>query len=621
MKRIISKINDNNDFVETWYKTLKWLAIVSGILTFIIFSLLILNYIQFKLSDPLNSKELLELKAKLTKQPGDISIKENIRELDLQLRKEYFKRREFSRFGSYFLIVSVIIFLISSKSYYDHYKKIPMPGSTTDQYSDFVISTKARWSIVVASLILGSSAIALIVSSNTGNFLKNIEQIVITKELSTKLEEEEKSQETEAVAQESSLATTQPETTIPETGISTSISYPSEEEIRKNWNRFRGPGGLGISTYTNIPSSWDGKTGKGILWKSKIPLPGNNSPIVWGKRVFLTGATESKREIYCFDADSGKLLWQRAVENIPGSSLIPPKVTDDTGYSAPTAVTDGQRVCAIFANGDLACFDFEGNRIWARNLGNPNNVYGHASSLDIYKNLLIVLYDQGGAEDNLSKLIAIDIASGNNVWEAPRPVPNSWATPIIINTGNREEIITSGNPWVISYEPSTGKEFWRAKCLSGDVAPSPVYGDGLVFATNAYARLAAIRPDGQGDVSQTNIVWTARDGLPDICSPLFAEGMVFLLQTYGLLTCYDSKDGKVIWDNDLAETFFASPSLVGDKIYLINEDGVTIILQLGKEFKEIARCELGEKVSASPAFMDGRIYIRGKENLYCIANR
>lgn len=620
MKRIVNRINDDINIVEIWYQTIKWLAIVSGILTFIIFSLLILNYFQLKLSSPLNSRELLELKTKLIKQPWDISIKENIRELDLQLRKEYFKRREFSRFGSYFIIVSSAIFLISAKSYYDHYKKIPIPNSADDQRSEFVIKAKARWSIVIACLILGSSAIALIVSSNTEDFLKSIEQIVISKEFEAKIKSEEKLKEAEIVSQESSLITAQSETLISETEVSVSISYPSEEEIKKNWNRFRGPGGLGTSAYINIPVSWNGKTGDGILWKAKISLPGNNSPVVWGNRVFLTGATESKREIYCFDADTGKLLWQRAMENIPGSSPVPPKVTDDTGYAAPTAVTDGQRVCAIFANGDIACFDFSGNRIWAKSLGNPNNVYGHASSLDIYKNLLIVLYDQGGSEDNLSKLIAMDIASGENLWQATRPVPNSWATPIIINTGSREEIITSGNPWVISYDPSTGKELWRAKCLSGDVAPSPVYGDGLVFATNAYAKLAAIRPGGQGDVTQTNIVWTARDGLPDICSPLFGGGMVFLLQTYGLLTCYDAKDGKQIWDNDFAETFFASPSLVGDKIYLINEDGVTIIIQLDKEFKEIARCELGEKVSASPAFMDGRIYIRGKENLYCIAN-
>ncbi len=621
MKRFINNINDNTSLVETWYQTSKWLAIVSGIITLIVFFFLIFNYLQLKLSDPLNSRELLELKAQLIKQPGNVSIKESIRDLDLRLRREYFRRREFSKFGSYFIIFSTAIFLISIKSYYDYHKRIPIPSPSDKQYSESIINAKTRWIVFGFFLIFGSSAVVLILGSNTGDTLRNIEQNVTEKKLETRLAKDEDIQKSEVIPQDSSLTTAESEMPVSETGYLPSISYPSEEEIKKNWNRFRGPGGLGISTYTNIPTSWDGKTGKNILWKTKIPLPGNNSPIVWGKRIFLTGATETKREVYCFDADTGKLLWQNAVENVPGSSPLPPKVTDDTGYAAPTAVTDGNMVYAIFANGDIACFDFEGNRVWAKSLGNPNNIYGHASSLDIYKNLLIVLYDQGGAEDNLSKLIAINTLSGEYVWETVRPVPNSWATPIIINTGTREEIITSGNPWVISYDPSTGKELWRAKCLSGDVAPSPVYGDGLVFATNAYARLAAVRPGGQGDVTQSNIAWTARDGLPDICSPLFAGGMVFLLQTYGLLTCYNAKDGKLIWDNDLAETFLASPSLVGDNIYLITEDGVTIIIKLDKEFKEITRCELSEKVSASPAFMDGRIYIRGKENLYCIANR
>jgi outer membrane protein assembly factor BamB len=238
----------------------------------------------------------------------------------------------------------------------------------------------------------------------------------------------------------------------------------------------------------------------------------------------------------------------------------------------------------------------------------------------MYKNLLIVLYDQGSADDNLSKIIAFDSTSGSVVWETKRPVPNSWATPIIINTGKRDEIITDGSPWVIAYDPATGSEFWRVKCLSGDVAPSPVYGNGLVFAVNAYAKLAAIRPDGQGDVTQTNVAWTGDSGLPDICSPLTNGDLLFLLQTYGLMTCYDAKTGQIVWENDFAETFRASPSLVGDKVYLLTVDGLMIIINAGREIKEIGRYELGEKTNCSPAFLDGRIYIRGKENLYCIGN-
>jgi outer membrane protein assembly factor BamB len=237
----------------------------------------------------------------------------------------------------------------------------------------------------------------------------------------------------------------------------------------------------------------------------------------------------------------------------------------------------------------------------------------------MYQNLLIVLLDQGGAEDGISEIVGIEGTSGKTVWETDRPVPNSWATPIIIDTGDREEIITCGSPWVIAYQPATGAELWRAKCLGGDIAPSPVYGDGLVFVTNTYEILAAIRPGGQGDVTETHIVWTAEDGLPDICSPLTNGELVFLLETYGLLTCYDAKDGTKVWEQDLEETLTASPSLAGDNLYLMTSDGIMITVKASREFKEVGRSKLGENSEACPAFLDGRIYIRGEENLYCIA--
>ena len=157
---------------------------------------------------------------------------------------------------------------------------------------------------------------------------------------------------------------------------------PSDAEIAKAWPRFRGPGGLGISAYTNVPDAWDAASGKGIVWKTPVPLPGNNSPVVWGKRVFLSGADKHRREVYCFDADSGKLVWRQNVPGTPQSTAKPPEVTDDTGYAAPTTATDGRRVFAIFANGDLAAFDVSGKPAWAKSLGIPENSYGHASSLD-----------------------------------------------------------------------------------------------------------------------------------------------------------------------------------------------------------------------------------------------
>jgi len=603
----IDEIRDGSSGVSSpWYWASLGTAVVAGMFSLIVCVLLLSNYLQGKASEPLDSKELGELKATLLREPGNDSVKDQIRSLDLRLRKEYFRRREFSRRGAYLLMGGVLVSLIGIKSAATYRRKLPMGQAASPPLGghdeELHSAMLARRFVGIFAIVIGSAALVLAVTSDrslTGELRK---AILASSETSG------------AVAIES-------------------VAYPSEEEIKRNWPRFRGPGGLGVSAYTNIPSSWSGKTGEGILWKTAIPLPGENSPIAWGDRVFLTGADEEKREIYCFDGNSGELLWQRAVENIPFSSPEPPEVSEDTGLAAPTAATDGRRVYAIFANGDLACFDFDGQQVWARNLGPLDNIYGHASSLTMYRNLVLVQLDQASGEDGVSQLMAIEGTSGRTVWRTGRPVANSWASPIVIedsrlNTQDSRQVITCGNPWVIAYEPATGEELWRVDCLSGDVAPSPVYaaigGDGyatgLVFAANAYALMAAIRPDGRGDATESNIVWTAEDGLPDICSPLTNGELVFLLETYGLLTCYDAKNGEKVWEEDLVETFKASPSLVGDCVYLMTEDGIMIIIKADREFKEIGRYELGENSRGSPAFLDGRMYIRGEENLYCIAN-
>jgi outer membrane protein assembly factor BamB len=617
---------DDNEVTRSWYKASLIIAVFAFVFSIIASALMVSNFIQLKSSDPLNSPELAELKAQLFRQPADVSLKEQIRTLDLQLRKSYFHHRAFSKFGGYLLIVSIAIFLIGIKLVEFYRSKLPMPITPNNQNTgEYKNIKKTRWVVIIIGLLFINGVVAMVVDSNRGfskDFLSNAEQIVAEANI---LQESKQNEIQQASSENTGQQLTGQATTI--TGAqainptSQSAVYPTLEEIKKNWSRFRGPEGLGISYYSNIPSSWNGKTGENIAWKTPIPLPGENSPIIWGKRIFLTGANDKKREVYCFDTDTGKLIWQKPVENIPGSDPQPPKVYDDTGYAAPTATTDGQRFYAIFANGDLVAFDFTGNLVWAKNLGNPKSMYGYASSLLTYKNMLIVLYDQGSVDDNLSKIIAFDSISGSVVWETKRPVPNSWATPIIINTGKREELITSANPYVIAYDPATGSEFWRAKCLTGDIAPSPVYANGFVYATNAYAKLVAIRPDGQGDVTQTNIAWSADSGLPDICSPLTNGDLLFLLQTYGLMTCYDAKTGQIVWDNDFAETFNASPSLVGDKLYLLTADGLMIIIKADRKFEETARHDIGEKTNGTPAFLDGRIYIRGKENLYCIGKR
>jgi outer membrane protein assembly factor BamB len=232
----------------------------------------------------------------------------------------------------------------------------------------------------------------------------------------------------------------------------------------------------------------------------------------------------------------------------------------------------------------------------------------------------LIQYDQGGVEDEISELIALDGYSGRVVWQIKRPVGNSWSSPVVVNIGEQYQLLTCADPWVISYNPSDGTELWRVNCLSGDIASSPIYANGFVFVIEPYSKLVAIKADGKGDVTETHIAWVSEEGGSDICSPISNGESIFMLATEGLLECYTVSDGKRLWEKDLEEYFMASPCLVGNKLYLLSDKGIMFIAEVGAEYKELSKCELGEKCYASPAFADGRIYIRGVENLYCIGS-
>lgn len=565
--------NSDNSIKSSWYEAAKGVAIAAGIFFVIIFGLLVLNHLQIKLLDPMRTERLANLKLQLLEQPKNEQLISDIRELDLQLRKDKIRRLQFSKRGGLLLLGVVAVFLIGIKSAKAFKEKRPCPPAITDQQVRQIRQAiLARWGMAIC---LSVAVVIALLFVNTSKI------------------------------------------DFAESGL----SYPSDEEIAKNWSSFRGPGGSGVSAYTNIPTEWDGKSGQKIMWKTAVPLPGHNSPIVWGDRVFLSGATKQKRQVYCFDTISGKLLWQADLTGPSKASGEVLELEDETGYAASTVATDGSRVFAIFPTGDVGCFDFEGKKLWARNLGTPGSAYGYASSFAVYQNLLLIQYDQENAEDNKSRMMALDTFSGVTVWETSRPVPNSWTSPIVVKIAEQSQLITCADPWVIAYNPSNGAELWRAECLGTDVAPSPIYAGGLVFGIHPYTSLVAIKPTGQGDVTKTHIAWKAADNIPDICSPVSNGDSIFLLETSGKLTCYKVSDGTKLWEEDLKTNFMASPNLVDDRLYLLSEKGVMYIAKISDGYVELAKCLLGENCYASPAFADGRIYIRGVENLYCIGDK
>jgi outer membrane protein assembly factor BamB len=569
MEKKPKEIEEKNKAV-LWYNIAKRSAVVAAVLAGILSVLMVANYIQTKSVDPLNSQAISQLMTELKQNPDDTVLIEQIRALDLLARKAYFTHQWQIRTGSYLLFAFVLILLLALK--YMRSLEIRLPDLTQEPEpeNEWESRLKSRKYILYGGLGVVLLAFVLGVLSQT-----ELDKIGVFQQGETR----------------------------------GAPDYPGIDEIRENWPGFRGPEGIGWAYHTDVPTEWDGPSGKNILWKIPIVHPGYNSPIIWGKKIFLSGADRRTQVVYCIDADTGEILWQVELNDVPGSPERKPQVTEDTGFAAPTMTTDGSRVFALFATGDIVCLDFDGNRIWAKNLGVPENHYGHSSSLITYQDLLLVQYDQNTG----GRLLALRTPSGDLVYDQPREVEISWASPILVNTGKRDELVLNANPFVMSHDPRTGQELWRVRCMLGEIAPSPAYADGMVFAVNDYARLAGIKLGESAEM-----VWEYIDDLSEVSSPLASKDFLFMAASYGTVTCFDNKTGERLWLEDFEEGFYSSPILVGDHVYLMDMSGATYVFEAGKEYRLVSRNELGENAMSIPAFMHGRIYIRGTKNLYCI---
>jgi outer membrane protein assembly factor BamB len=584
------------------YPTVLLTAVVAGVFSAVVCALLLADFARRSIALPLERPEFVAARAKLSEHPDDEALRGQIRGLDLEFRREYFRRRQFAYRGGWLLAGGLAITLIALRLATTLRRRLPMPaGSPPREDPEIELTRWARWAVAGLVLLLAATAVGL--SFGYRSLLpERLDQVA---------------READAPPASGADAPRSP------TPIPAAAALPSPEEFARSWPRFRGPHGAGVSAYDNVPTSWDVDTGEGIRWQTPVPLPGNSSPVVWQDHVFLTGATAKRREVYCFDADTGKLQWQKEVPGTPQSTGAPPKVSEGTGYASSTPATDGRYLFAIFANGDVAAFDFSGRLVWQVSLGIPKNTYGYATSLTTYGELLIIQYDQGSAKEGQSKLLALRATTGEVAWQVPRQVPNSWSTPIVVEQQGVATIMTCADPWVIAYAAADGKEIWRAKCLRQDVGPSPVYADGRLAVVNEFPCLSVIEAGGQGDVTESHVKWTADAGLSDTCSPLVTGPYLLLLASYGTLTCYDVVEGgDPLWEMDFDDGFQSSPSLAGGRVYLFGEEGNAWVIEPGaEEGKQIAEASLGEPCVTSPAFQEGRIYIRGKQHLFCIGTK
>ena len=585
-------------------KFLRLMSIISGTFSILLCILIIINFIQLKRTDPLNTPALNYLQEQLSKDPGNTALQQEIRQVDLLARKAFFTSQWQIRTGAYLLAISLILLVICLKSLEMTTPKIPSMIGTGHTDSLERRKTERRW-VVIAGMVL--VVISLTLAWFTHRMLTGSSSAITS--LVNQGSEKDTSAKSNGTTPTVTSSSADSTGLTKETSSTESEAPPAQNEIRANFPGFRGPGGNGVAFQKNIPVSWDGASGKNIKWKTEIPLPGYNSPIVWKDKIFLSGAKENQRAAYCFDANSGKLLWTTDLSKIQGSPAQMPKVTAETGLAAPTMTTDGHRVYVIFANGDLAALDFEGKTIWTKNLGLPKNHYGHSSSLIMYRDMLIIQYDQNGS----ANVMALAGKTGDKVWGTSRNVKISWASPVVVNTGNRTELILVAEPDVISYDPATGKELWKLDCISGEVGPSVAYANGMVFSINEYSKLAAIKLG-----PSATLAWENNDYLSDVPSPVAFNDFVIVVTSYGAVVCYDAASGKQQWLKELEKSVYSSPMIADGKIFIMDKQGTMHILKADKTLAVVGESALGEGSVCTPAFGDGRIYIRGNKHLFCI---
>jgi outer membrane protein assembly factor BamB len=394
------------------------------------------------------------------------------------------------------------------------------------------------------------------------------------------------------------------------------VSHVSAAE---NWPRWRGPRADGHSADTGVPVTWNASQ---VLWKTSLPGRGQSSPIIWEGRIFLTTAVEEglKRQVLCVDRTSGKILWSQNA-NWTGD---PEKLHKMNSYASATCVTDGQRVVAFFGRGGLHCYSIDGKHLWSQDVGPfEGNPWGTAACPVLVGDLVI----QNCDNDIDARLMAFNKHTGELVWKTQRPEYRGWSTPVLVRAGSREELLLNGDQGVTAYDPTTGQQLWFCKGFNGRGEPTVTPGKELVYLVNGKAGdIYAVQPGGEGDVTASRMAWhTPRRSGRDLPSPILIDKYLLVTSMSGILTCYDSSSGQVLFNERVGGNYSASPIAAHGLAYFQADEGDVVVVEPGPALKIVARNTVDpssdEIFRGSPAVYDGQIFLRSDKVLYCIGKQ
>ena len=389
----------------------------------------------------------------------------------------------------------------------------------------------------------------------------------------------------------------------------------------ENWPQFRGPHANGHTEAQGLPLTWS--ESQNVKWKTPLHDRGWSSPVIWGDQIWVTAATDDGKQMFalCVHKDTGKILHDIKLWDVEKPSPLGNALN---GYASPTPVIEEGRVYVSFGSYGTACLDTStGKILWQRRDLPCEHFRGPGSSPILFENLLITHFD--GYDHQY--VAALNKDTGQTVWKTDRDVDygtsngdtmKAFATPIVIEAAGKLQLISPTSKATLSYDPRTGREYWRVRYNSFSAAGMPLFGHGLVYINTGFGKadLMAVKPDGEGDVTATHVVWVAKKSIGSKPSQVLVDDLIFNVHDGGVATCLDAKTGEEQWSRRLGGEFSASPLYGDGKVYFFGQDGVCTVIKPGREYVELAKNSLEDGFMSSPAVTGKALILRTRSALY-----
>jgi outer membrane protein assembly factor BamB len=399
-----------------------------------------------------------------------------------------------------------------------------------------------------------------------------------------------------------------------------------------DWRQFRGPGALGRSDATGVPTTWGDN--QNVVWKAPLPGPGASSPITLGNRIFLTCFTgyktassepgqmsDLKRHLLCLNLADGKVVWDSAM---PAELPEQERIREDHGYASSTPVTDGERVYVFYGKSGVFAFDLNGKQLWKANVGSKLNGWGSATSPVVHKDLVLV-----NASVESESLVALDKRTGKEAWRAGG-VNESWHAPVLVTAPDgKTEVVVAVMKKILGFDVTDGKPLWQCDTgINWYMCPTPIAEQGIVYAVGGRTPSGglAVRAGGRGNVTESHVLWKINKGT-NVPSPILHEGHLYYVHdNLGIAYCVNAKTGEMIYEERLSPSpggVYASPVLAGGNIYYTGRQGRTVVVGAQPALKVVGEATLeGNRgvFNASAAIAGKRLLMRSNRYLYCLGN-